>query len=197
LDHATQHYACQLYAYVLMTNHVHLLVTSPETGAISALMQAVGRRYVRYMNATYRRTGTLWEGRFKSSLVESERYVLTCMRYIELNPVRAGLVADPGAYPWSSYRHHAVGTPDRLLHDHAMYTALGATAEARCHAYQALVPGGLVPADLHAIRDHVNTGRVLGSARFQEEIATMLKRRVSIRPPGRPRKQETEKGRAP
>ncbi len=100
---------CRLYAFVQMTNHIHLLAMAESSDSISRLMQSVGRRYVRYVNRTYQRTGTLFEGRFKSSLVESERYLLTCMRYIELNPVRAGMVVDPGDYRWSSYRHRVDG----------------------------------------------------------------------------------------
>jgi putative transposase len=192
LHHAAQTYACRIHAYVLMTNHVHLLVTGMRTAAISSLMQSLGRRYVRYVNTTYGRTGTLWEGRFKSSVIESERYVLTCSRYMEWNPVRAGMVADPSAYRWSSYRHHALGQHDRVIHDHEVYLALGASVQGRCQAYRALCTAGLGAGDLQAIRDHVNKGRVRGSGRFQGEIAAMLKRHVKILPPGRPPKQETE-----
>lgn len=188
LRDASQRYPCQLHAYVLMTNHVHLLVTGARPSAISSLMQSLGRRYVHYVNATYGRTGTLWEGRFKSSVIESERYLLTCYRYIECNPVRAGLVQDPGAYRWSSYGHHAWGRQDELIQDHEVYLALGSTVEERCQAYRALCAERIGAGDLQGIRDHVNKGRVLGSRRFQEEIESMLKRRVDILPPGRPPK---------
>lgn len=100
---------CEIHAYVLMTNHVHLLVTPSEAGAVGAMLQDVGRRYVRVINTLHNRTGTLWEGRFKSSLVDTETYLLSCHRYIELNPVRAGIVTHPAAYPWSSYQHYAAG----------------------------------------------------------------------------------------
>ena len=118
-----------------------------------------------------------------------DRYLLTCYRYVELNPVRAGLVHHPGAYPWSSYPHHAVGDPDTRIQDHEVYLALGATVPVRCHAYQALCTEGIEAGALQAIRDHVNKGRVLGSLQFQEEIEAMLKRRVKILPPGRPAKK--------
>jgi putative transposase len=189
LKDAAQKYHCRIHAYVLMTNHVHLLLTGAQAGSTSLLMQSLGRSYVRYVNSTYRRTGTLWEGRFKSSIIESEGYLLTCYRYVELNPVRAGLVRDPGAYAWSSYAHNALGHQDALIQDHQVYMALGSTVKTRCQAYQDLVAEGVGEGDLQAIRDHVNKGRVLGSASFQEEIEAMLKRRVKIQPPGRPRKK--------
>ena len=191
LRQATQKYQCQVHAYVLMTNHVHLLVTGTKSGSISAFMQSLGRRYVRYVNQTYHRTGTLWEGRFKSSLIESDRYLLTCYRYIELNPIRAHLVTEPGAYTWSSYSHHGLGRIDNLIEDHELYMALGPTVEVRCEAYRSLCGEGVKTADLGAIRDHVNKGRVLGSSRFQSEIESMLQRRVRIQPVGRPPKRNT------
>jgi putative transposase len=188
LGRAATKYHCRVHSYTLMTNHVHLLLTGEQLGSVSSLMQSLGRWYVRYINRTYRRTGTLWEGRFKASVIESERYLLTCYRYIELNPVRAALVTDPGAYPWTSYHPHALQEPNPLIQDHDLYLALGATVAARCQAYQALVNVGISEAELGAIRDHVNKGRALGSARFQEQIEAMLKRRVRIMPPGRPPK---------
>ena len=192
LGTAIQQYACRLHAYVLMTNHVHILLTATQRGAVSALMQAVGRRYVRYINMTYQRTGTLWEGRFKSSIVESERYLLTCYCYVELNPLRAGLVRDPGEYRWSSYRHHALEEWNVLIQDHDVYMALGPTMASRCQAYQALSQERLSATDLQAIRDHVNKGRVLGSSRFQNMLEAMLERQVHIRGVGRPRKGQPD-----
>jgi putative transposase len=106
---------CTIHAYVLMTNHVHLLVTSAKPDGIAKMMQSIGRRYVQYINRSYRRTGSLWEGRFKSSLVQAEEYLLTCMRYIELNPVRANMVNDPAQYRWSSYRHNGLGQIDERV----------------------------------------------------------------------------------
>ena len=118
---------CAIHAYVLMTNHVHLLVTPGAPGSAAAMLQDIGRRYVRVINTIHGRTGTLWEGRFKSSLVDTERYLLTCHRYIELNPVRAGLAAHPSAYPWSSHAHYAAGKSNNLITEHAAFRGLGAT----------------------------------------------------------------------
>ena len=129
LNKAAKKYDCSMHAYVLMTNHVHLLVTPETKGGLSVMMQSVGRSYVRYINGHYRRSGTLWEGRYKSSLIESERYLLTCYRYIELNPVRAGMVSFPGDYRWSSYHCHARGSVGGgMVTDHALFTCAGARA---------------------------------------------------------------------
>ncbi|MGO1068695.1 transposase [Lysobacter sp. CA199] len=125
LDEASRKYGCQVHAYVLMTNHVHLLMTPAEAGAISRMMQVLGRRYVRGFNERYRRRGTLWEGRYKSCLVDSDDYLLRCYRYIELNSVRARMVATPEQYRWSSYRSNALGSPDALVKQHDVYRALG------------------------------------------------------------------------
>jgi putative transposase len=125
---SAEKYTCRIHAYVLMTNHVHLLVTPEHAPGIGEMMQALGRRYVHYINKTYRRTGTLWEGRYKASLIDSEAYFLTCMRYIELNPVRAQMVAHPGEYQWSSYCAAAQGRAGALLSPHPIYIELGTTA---------------------------------------------------------------------
>src|SRR5438067_1746596 len=129
---------CQIHAYVLMTNHVHLLVTPSAPGAIGAMMQDVGRRYVRVINTIHGRTGTLWEGRFRSSLIDCENYLLTCHRYIELNPVRAGLVADPASYRWSSHLHYVADRYDGLVNRHPVYQSLGLSANERRAAYRSL-----------------------------------------------------------
>lgn len=170
---------CAIHAYVFMTNHVHLLVTPTDAQGVPRLMQAAGRRYVRYVNDRYRRTGTLWEGRYKSTLINSERYLLTCARYIELNPVRAAMVDRPEQYRWSSYRANALGTTDNLVTPHPLYRALGASAEARHATYRELFSAHLDPDTLKAIRTATHTGAVLGSERFREEIEAALKRRVS------------------
>jgi putative transposase len=125
LKTACEHHGCQIHAYVFMTNHVHLLMTPQTEDGIGKVMQSVGRRYVQYFNFTYGRTGTLWEGRYKATLIDTERYLLTCYRYIELNPVRAGLVAGPGEYPWSSYGANALGRYDPLVTLHGQYLGLG------------------------------------------------------------------------
>lgn len=154
---------CLIHAYVLMTNHVHLLVTPGAPGAVGAMLQDIGRRYVRVFNTIHGRTGTLWEGRFKSSLVDSERYLLTCHRYIELNPVRAGLVTDPSAYPWSSHPYYAAGKADELITEHSGFLGLGATPAERRAAFRELFLNELEQTTLAHIREAVNAGRPLGS----------------------------------
>ena len=126
LQEALARERCRLHAYVLMTNHVHLLLTPEDADRVPQVLISVGRRYVQYVNHNYGRTGTLWDGRYKSSLVQAETYLLFCQRYVESNPVRAGMVADPGQYRWSSYRANALGVPDSLLTAHPLYLALGA-----------------------------------------------------------------------
>lgn len=177
---------CRIHAYVLMTNHVHLLLT-PMTGhGVSDMMQSLGRRYVRYINATYHRTGTLWEGRFKASLVDSEAHLLTCMRYIELNPVRADMVGHPGEYRWSSYAHNAQGRSDPLVEHHPLYRALGHTVPARLHDYRELFRHHLDGTILHEIRDALNQELVLGRDDFKDKIEQMTKRQTREGQSGRP-----------
>jgi len=182
--------ACKLYAFVLMTNHVHLLVLGETSVGVSGLMQAVGRRYVRYVNSTYQRSGTLFEGRFKSSLVDSERYLLTCMRYIELNPVRAGMVVDPGEYRWSSYQHHSGESAMEWLAEPEEYRRLATSSESRVRAYRELFTQSLAIAVVEAIRSHLNKDCALGSSKFQDEVEAMAGRRAKIVPQGRPRKRQ-------
>jgi putative transposase len=190
LREAALRHACQVHAYVLMTNHVHLLLTSVDAGAVAKAMQAVGRRYVRHVNDSTGRTGTLWEGRYKASLVDSERYVLACYRYIELNPVRAGMVASPAAYRWSSFAANGNGLHDPLVTPHAVYQQIAATTELRCARYRDLVAETLADEDLAAIRLYAQRQRALGTPRFQAQIEQQLKRRAGIGQPGRPRKEK-------
>jgi putative transposase len=187
LADAATHCGCAIHAYVLMADHVHLLVTGAERGAISRMMQRLGRRYVVRFNARYRRTGTLWEGRFKTSLIDGGRYLLTCHRYIERNPLRAALVTHPAKYHWSSYRHNALGDSDRLVTPHPSYLRLGPDSATRQSAYRALVTDPLAEADLANIRIHVRQQKALGSSRFQAEVEALLERNVTVRPRGRPR----------
>ena len=177
-----------MHAYVLMTNHVHLLVSAQAAGAVSRMMQAVGRRYVRTLNAKYRRTGTLWEGRYKSCLIESEGYLLTCLRYIELNPVRAAMVAHPWDYRWSSVHAHLGLCPDSRWHPHPAYLALGVDSATRAMCYRSILMDAMHPDDLTAIRDHMRQERALGSPRFQAMVEKTLNRPVRVRSPGRPPK---------
>lgn len=183
---AHQH-ACQLHAYVLMTNHVHLLVTQTREWGIAAMMQSLGRRYVQYFNKTHERTGTLWEGRYKASLVDSDAYLLTCMRYIELNPVRAGLTDQPGRYPWSSHNANAAGQGNPLLSPHPLYNGLGGTATERQQAYRHLFANALDDKQLQDIRDALCQELVLGQAGFIADIEALTRRQSRPGTPGRPR----------
>jgi len=188
LGEAASRHDCAVHAYVLMTNHVHLLLTPGRPDAVSRTMQDVGRRYVQYVNSRYRRTGTLWEGRFKASMVDSEHYFLACCRYIELNPVRAAIAQAPEGYPWSSHRHYAMGEENGLLQEHEEYRRLGTTETARQSAYRALFSRtDETETCLREIRETVARGWPLGSERFKDQIAAALER--AARPPrrGRPR----------
>ena len=183
-------YGCLVHAYVLMTNHVHLLVTPLSVGAVSRMMQWLGRQYVGYINGRYRRTGTLWEGRYKSCLVDSVHYLLTCYRYIELNPVRAAMVTDPADYAWSSYCANAQALPDAVVVPHAEYLSLGADASERCVAYRQLFKEALSEDRLAEFRAYVQQQRALGTPRFQREIEAVIGRCASVRPAHRPRRIE-------
>jgi putative transposase len=188
LGEAALKHGCDVHAYVLMTNHVHLLVTPAAPGGVSRMMQAIGRRYVACFNARYRRTGTLWEGRFKSALVDSDRYVLACYRYIELNPVRAAMVADAGEHPWSSYHANACGRHEPRIRPHAAWTALGSSDPARRDAYRQLVQAGISEDERDEVRRCTAQQKAWGSARFQREIEALVGRSGAVRNAGRPRK---------
>lgn len=189
LAEAARAHGCAIHAYVLMTNHVHLLVTPRSTDSLPRTMQSLGRRHVRAINAAQGRTGTLWEGRYRAAPIESEVHFLACMRYIELNPVRARIVAHPRDYPWSSYRPHAHGAADALVSDHALYRDLGADAATRQRDYRALFREALDPDFVEALRAATNGGWALGGERFTRAIAKALRRPVTPRPRGRPRKR--------
>ena len=188
LEDAAKRRCCEVHAYVLMSNHVHLLVTPAEPGALGAMMQELSGRYVRVINRIHARTGTLWEARFRSSPVDSENYLLVCQRYIELNPVRAGLVKDPGAYPWSSHAYYAADRASRLITEHPVYCRLGFTAGERRIAYLSLVAEGLDDHVLQHIRAAVNSDSAFGGNSFLDDAEARLGR--SVRPPvrGRPAK---------
>jgi putative transposase len=179
---------CRIHAYVLMSNHVHLLLSAERAAAVGMLMKALGQRYVQYVNRTYRRSGTLWEGRFRSCLTQDEAYLLACQRYIELNPVRAEMVTHPAEYRWSSYRANAQGEPDALLSVHPLYAALGIDAVSRQAAYRELFRFELEPGLVDEIRRATNGNFALGNSRFTDEIAAALGRRVTPGQSGRPRK---------
>ena len=182
-----------IHAYVLMSNHVHLLATPEAPDSIGRTLQSLGRRYVQYFNWTYGRTGTLWEGRYRATVVDAERYFLTCSRYIELNPVRAAMVGSPAGYRWSSYRHNALGQPDELLVEHELYLRLAKDEAARCEAYRALFRTTIDPAELSQIRDATNKGWALGNDRFQAEIEALTRRRAEPLPRGRPKQKRGAK----
>ena len=179
---------CSVHAYVLMTNHVHLLLTPADPAGASRLMQALGRRYVPYVNQIYKRSGTLFEGRFKASVVNAEEHLLNCYRYIELNPVRAGMVTHPADYLWSSCRHHARGEPSAIIQDHALFAALDRDPVSRRAAYAALLGNELGADTLDTIRAATNRGQALGNDRFREMIDSARGRSSQPGRAGRPRR---------
>jgi putative transposase len=183
---AARAYECAIHAYVLMTNHIHLLATGPQRGAISRMVQHVGRRYVQRFNASWGRTGTLFQGRFRSSLVDSDRYLLTCMRYIELNPVRAGMVRSATDYIWSSVHANAGFCADHLVTPHDEYRSLGSTDAERATAYRVILAQPLRTSELETIRQHVNRDCALGRPTFQATMARACGRRAEVRRSGRP-----------
>jgi len=182
-----------VHAYVLMSNHVHILATPIASGAIGMMMQDVGRRYVRVINTVHGRTGTLWEARFRSSLIDSENYLLVCQRYIELNPIRAGIAADPAAYPWSSHPYYALGRANGLVTEHAVYQRLGSTPAERRAAYLSLFAQSMDSAVVARIREAVNSDSAFGSDAFLDDAEAKLGRSVRLPVRGRPAKSVTGK----
>lgn len=189
-------YGLSVHAFVLMTNHVHLLVTPSSESSVSPFMQYVGRRYVPYVNHKYGKSGSIWEGRFKASLVQAEDYLLTTMRYIELNPVRAGMVELPGHYRWSSFVHNSGIQRIGFLKPHSLYLALGENPAERVVAYKELFRYHLDNETMVRITEAWLTGTPLGSAYFLEKVESVLEKRVGQTRRGRPRK-ETGKGLRP
>lgn len=200
-DDDRRHYLCllgesaakhglEIHAYVLMGNHVHLLVSSGESGQVSLAMRQLGQAYVTAFNRRHRRTGTLWEGRFKSCLVDSDRYLLTAYRYIELNPVRAAMVEKPEHHHWSSVHANLARCEDSLVTPHPCFVAMGSTPLERADAYGAWLKQGISDDELIAIRQHLQQERAFGSKRFQAMAEKTLGRPVSLRRPGRPRRPD-------
>lgn len=177
-------FGCAVHAYVMMTNHVHLLLTPAEPDSVARLTQWMGRHYVRRFNRRHERTGTLWEGRFRASLIDSARHLLACTRYIDLNPVRAGMVARPERYPWSSHARLAYGTDDDLVTEHQEYQRLGRTASARQLAYRALCDESLPPAELTVIRRSAQRGDPLGDDVFRAMVVARAGTRRLRQPHG-------------
>ena len=183
---------CALHAYALMTNHVRLLVTPDRADAIPRLIIARGRRYVKYINTTYRRTGTLWDSRYKASLIQAQTYLLSCQRYIELNPGRAARVDDPAHYRWTSYRHHALGQASPYLTPHPLYLAIDRDDAKRQAAYRELFGAQLDSNAIDAIRLALNQNQPLGNSRFYAKIETMTGQRREAKPRARPRVEHDE-----
>ena len=175
-----------IHAYVLMSNHFHLLATPQTAQGVPQMMQAVGRRYVRLFNDSHGRTGTLWEGRYKSTLLQTDRYLLACMAYIDLNPVRAGMVANPADFAWSSHGHYTGLRVDPLVSVHPLVWALGNTPFAREAAYADLVAQGVTEVQKNQITQAVLRGWVLGEPDFAQHLQTLTARRVSPAEAGRP-----------
>jgi putative transposase len=191
-DTAARKSGCQIHAYALMTNHVHMLVSAKDKGGPASLMKSLGERYVQYVNRRYARSGTLWEGRYRSCLVQQERYLMVCHRYIELNPVRAGIVREPALYAWSSYRRNAHGQRSDLVTPHALYDDLGEDPVSRERAYRALFDERLTVGTLDKVRRATHGNFALGNKKFTENMAKLLGRPITPRESGRPKKQLIE-----
>ena len=177
---------CRVHAYVLMTNHIHLLISCSANEGISTMMKALGQRYAQYVNRTKNRSGSLWQGRFRSCPTQQERYFFACQRYIELNPVRAGMVRSPADYRWSSYQSNALGVGSDLITPHPLYDALGIDDESRRTAYRDLFKPALEVGMLAQIRQALNGNFVLGNAQFAEEFARGTGQRTTPAYAGRP-----------
>jgi len=186
LSEAAERFDCRIHAYVLMTNDVHLLATPARQDSVSRMLQQLGRLYVPYVNRTQRRSGTLWEGRYRASLVQAETYLLTCYRYIELNPVRAGMVQTPGEYPWSSFRCNALGASDPLIIPHPLYLAIDRKPERRRESYRSLCQSVVAEQDLGTIRQCLQTGTPMGNSGFRDKIEQTLRVKVGYARRGRP-----------
>ncbi|MEN3156863.1 transposase [Alkalimonas sp. NCh-2] len=187
LKEYTAEFGVHMHAWVFMTNHVHLLCTASDNSGISLMMQSLGRQYVRYFNQRYRRSGTLWEGRFKSCLVQEAHYIMAVYRYIEMNPVRAGMVASPAEYQWSSYAINAMGKQSALCQPHASYLALADTECERQQSYRDLFRHEENEAMLADIRSTIKSGMALGNERFKQEVEALTGRRQHMGQRGRPK----------
>lgn len=187
LGDAAERYGLLIHAYVLMPNHIHLLASPRDAESLPRTMQSVGRRYVRYLNRRMERSGTLWEGRYRATVVDTDTYFMRVARYIELNPVRAGLSPDAAAYRWSSHRANALAQPDPLVTPHQLYLSLGSDENERAAAYRALFHEALSDETLAAIRGATNRGWALGDEAFQERISIAGGRRAKPLSKGRAR----------
>lgn len=192
LDENAQKFGVALHAYALMSNHFHLLATPSTTEGLPQMMQAVGRRYVRYFNDSQARSGTLWEGRYRSTLIETDRYLLACMVYIDLNPVRAGMVREAKDYPWSSHGHYVGLRTDRIVTPHPLFWELGNTPFAREAAYAELVRVGITQEQQDALTRSTLGGWALGDENFVADLQKRTERRVRKTQAGRPPHPLTE-----
>jgi len=189
LKAAADQYLCDIHAYVLLANSVQILATPRVPNGISSMMQSLGRRYVQYANHRYQRSGSLWEGRYKSSLIDANGYLLSCYRFVELRPLELRGVEELEDYPWSSFHHHCGTELSDLLVDHTLYEALGDDPEERGEAYSQLFRYAFDPGLLDYIAETVQLGRVLGGDRFKDQIEQIANRRVRPLKRGRPRKE--------
>lgn len=191
LREAARQFKVAIHAYVLMPTHVHLLASPGDDTGLARMMQWVGRHYVPYFNAKYQRVGTLWQGRYKATVIDSEQYFLVCSKYIESNPVRAGLVAQAADYPWSSFSHHVGVKPDPVITDHPLYWALGNTPFEREAAYRELMEQGLAAGEVAVLNEATLKGWPLGSEKFKKALAKQVQRRITPAKRGRPAKPAT------
>ena len=188
IAHSLSKSDCSLHAYVIMTNHLHLLITPKDKEQLSKFMQSMANRYVRYYNANHRQTGTIWEGRFKSCLVDSEHYLFSLYKYIEMNPVQANMVNDIADYKWSSYWHNALGETDKLLTEHPVYVALGSDTEQRCRRYKHLFDQLELGKQQQQITKATLAGEVFGSDKFHHKIGRLIARPTKLSSHGGDRK---------
>jgi putative transposase len=190
LEEFAKKFSVAIHAYVLMSNHFHLLATPESADGVPKMMQALGRSYVRYFNDRHQRTGTLWEGRYRSTLIQAERYLLACMVYIDLNPVRAGMAADPAEYPWSSYLYYVGRRADRLVTPHPLFWELGNTPFARDAAYADLVHSGISSEQERALTDSALRGWALGEPDHMADLQRRTERRLAKGKAGRPKRSK-------
>ena len=194
LHAAAEQYQVQIHAYVLLQNMIQVIATPKVPAGISSMMQSLGRRYVQYVNHRYQRSGTLWGGRYKSSLIDSEAFLLSCYRYVELRPLSLGLVEDLSEYPWSSFAHHSGAGNNELITDHRIYLELGETREDRCNAYNQLFRYSFDSRLQDYIAETIGTGQVLGGDKFKDEIERIANQRVRPLKRGRPKKSTEQSG---
>lgn len=178
----------KIYAYCLMTNHVHLLVEPSTKEGLAEMMQSLGRKYVQYINQTHKRTGTLWEGRFKSSVISKDEYFLACCRYIELNPLRAKIAQNPADYPWSSFKLKTEGKNNNILDEDAFYLDLGDTQKQRQLSYQSLFLDDISAEELNLIRNRTQKCGIIGNIEFVNKVSKLVGRDIFLRQRGRPKK---------